>query len=150
MMLMFMIMVMVLVRSHLSVQKFLFQRYRIFHDLQHLLSIELVDRRSDDRCRLINPSQQLHSLLRLLLIHDIGPAHHHSPRKLYLIIKKLAEIAHIHLTLLSVYHGGIAVQRHLLILFSHILNRLDHVRQLAHAGGLDQDPVRMILRDHFL
>ena len=58
-----------------------------------------------------------------------------------LVVVELAEVLHIDLDLGGVSHGDKAVQNHVIGFGGGFLNGNDHVRQLADAGGLDQNAV---------
>ena len=60
----------------------------------------------------------------------------------HLILEKLTEVLEVHLGLERVNNGYKAVQLNLEV---RVLYRSDNVRQLADAGRLDQDAVRMVL-----
>ena len=90
--------------------------------------------------------QQVHHRLQLGLGHTRGAAEDDGTGVLDLVVEELAEVLHIHFALSGVGHGGEAVENGLLHL--QALNGPDDVRQLAHAGGLDEDAVGMVLLHH--
>ena len=66
----------------------------------------------------------------------------------YLVVEELAEVLLIDLALLGIHYCGEAVQNN--VLHAKVLNCADNVRKLADAGGLDEDPVRVVLVQHLL
>ena len=61
-----------------------------------------------------------------------------------LIVEKLAEILHIHLTFCRVRYRGKAVQFHSCFCLNS-LNGADDIRQFTHAGRFNDDPIRLEL-----
>ena len=86
----------------------------------------------------------------LLLAQLLGPGEDDGPGGLDLIVVELAEVLHIDLHLGGVGHGDEAVQLQLRGFGGGVLHGDDHVAELAHAGGLDQDAVRVELGRHVL
>ena len=122
-------------------------KFCMMHSVQNLLSIQIVPgSRNHSRLRIVL-AQKSRRLLKLLLCHALRPAEHDRSRVLYLIIKKLTKVLHIHLALFAVYHHDGAVDAHVHGA-GHILHCLYHIGQLAHAGGLDQDPIRSVGIQH--
>ena len=66
-----------------------------------------------------------------------------------LVVVELAEVLHIHLHLVHIGHGDKAVQLHIQML-SHAFHSAGHIGELAHAGGLDDDAVGVVLLHHLL
>ena len=116
------------------------------HGLQDLGAGELLPGRCNDGRRLVVLPQQVHHRLQLGLGHTRGAAEDDGTGVLDLVVEELAEVLHIHFALSGVGHGGEAVENGLLHL--QALNGPDDVRQLAHAGGLDEDAVGMVLLHH--
>ena len=67
-----------------------------------------------------------------------------------LVVVELAEVLHIDLALGGVGHGDGAAQDHAGDALCYALNSPDHVGELAHAGGLDEDAVGVELVHHLL
>ena len=61
---------------------------------------------------------------------------------------ELAEVLQVDPALARVRHGDGAAQRHLRLRLRHALNRPDHIGELAHAGGLNEDAVGAELVQH--
>ena len=83
------------------------------------------------------------------LVHVLGPAEEDSGGVLHLVVEELAKVLHIDLALHRVHHGDKAVQLHIQVL-GHAFHGAGHVAQLAHAGGLDDDAVGVVLLHHLL
>ena len=94
--------------------------------------------------------QQRHGGLQLLLIQLLRPAQNDRPGGLDLIVIELAEVLHVYLHLGGVRHGDEAVQLHVRHVLHGVLHRHDHVTELAHAGGLDEDAVGVELLMYLL
>ena len=129
---MMMLMYMSALRAYLLFHHLLFQRYRIFHYLKKLLSVQIFYRGSNDSCFLIQAAEKFHRLHCLFLIHNVCSAHNDSACILYLIVKELAKVSHIHFAFFCIYHCCIAVQ-HKTCFLLNILHSADHVRKLTYA-----------------
>ena len=139
--------VLMLMALHHFFQQVLLHGIRLLNNLQKLGAGQLAARRGDNRGLCIVLPQQLHCLLHLVRRHHIGPAHHDGSGIFNLIVKKFTKILHVHLALRRVHNRHGAVERHL-NLRRHVTHGLHHVRQLAHAGRLDNHPVRMVFGQH--
>ena len=73
-------------------------------------------------------------------------AEHDATRVFNLIIKELAKVLHIHLALRSVYDRRKSVESSVMLLCT--LCRLDNVRKLSYARGLDENTVGLIFVDN--
>ena len=118
------------------------------HRSQKLLPVQLVPRSRYNGSRWIFLPQQCYTGIQLFPAHTGSPAQNNGAGVLHLIIEKLAKVFHIHLGFGSVHHSGKAVQHH--IVHFQVLHRTDHIAQLAHAGGLDQNAVGVIGLHHLL
>ena len=136
-------------RAHFFLHHLLFQRYGVFHYLQKLLSVQILDGSCDNGGSTVDPPEKLHGGRGFVFVHNIRPAHDDRSGVLYLIIEELAEVSHIHFAFLGVYHRCVAVQHQSCILLN-ALYCFDHIGELAYAGRLNQNPVRMIGGDNFL
>ena len=101
----------------------------------------------DDRARIVLPKEGQH-LAELRFVYVLGPAQDDGVGALHLVVEELAEVLHVHLRLLGVHHGGEGVE--LDIVGVDALHRADDVGELAHARGLDEDPVRRVLGEDLL
>ncbi len=141
-MLMVMVMMLMLVLQRLHVGS---QRVLALHRLDQLRTGELRPG-SGDQCSLgIMLSDQLHSGVQLCLRYGIRAGQDDGGSGFDLIVVELAKVLHIHLHLTRIGNSHSMTQDHILI--GHLFHSGDHVRQLAHAGGLDNDTVRRILAD---
>ena len=104
----------------------------MFHSCQDLLAFQLIPRSRDDRSLRILLTQHSHTCIQLVLRHFLGTTDHDRSCVLYLVVKELAKVLHIHLAFLTVYNSHRAVQFYLLMC-SHTHNSFGHVGQLANA-----------------
>ena len=126
------IVIVVMMVLMLFLQKFICQGNRMLHNLKDLLAVQLLNWSSDDSSLLIDGTKKLHRLHSFLLIYNIGTAHDNSAGILYLVVKELAEVSHIHLAFLCIHYCGVAVQLDVYI-FLNTLYSLDHVGKLTYA-----------------
>ena len=89
--------------------------------------------------------QQRHGGLQLLLAQPLGAGEDDGAGGLDLVVVELAEVLHVYLDLGGVRYGHKAVQLHVRYVLHGVLHRHDHVAELAHAAGLDEDAVRVEL-----
>ena len=83
--------------------------------------------------------------VQLGLGNGIRPGQDDGGGGLHLVVVEFAEVLHIDLDLARVHHGYGVAQGHFII--HDLLHRADDIGQLAHAGGLDEDPVGVVLLD---
>ena len=88
--------------------------------------------------------------LQLLLAQLLGPGEDDGAGVFNLIVVELAEILHVDPHLGGVGHGDEAVQLQFRGLGGGVLHGHDHVGELSHAGGLNEDAVRVELGGHVL
>ena len=67
-------------------------------------------------------------------------AKHDTSSALNLIVEKFSKVFHVHLAFISIYNGSKSTKDCPLCICS--LDRLDNVRKLTNAGGLDKNSVR--------
>ena len=108
---------------------------------------QLIPRSGDDGGVGVVLLQQGDDLVQLVLGHVLGAGEDDGAGGLDLVIEELAEVLHIHLALLGVDNGHGAAQLHGGGLVGVAHGAAD-VAQLAHAGGLDDDAVGVILLHH--
>ena len=147
MMLMF-VLVGLMLSAHL-LQHLVGQRH-LFHGGQNGLAVNLIPGGGDDGGGGVLLPQQGGSRLQLLLRQLLGTAEDNGAGRLDLVVIELAEVLHIDLHLAGVSHGDEAVELHVRHVLDGVLHRHDHIAELAHAGGLDEDAVRLELLVHFL
>ena len=119
-----------------------------FQRLDQLLARQLAPRGGDDGCNGIMLPQHGNGRVQLALGDGIGTGQDDGGGGFDLVVVELAEVLHIHLDLARVGHGHGIAQRDLVI--RHLAHGGDDVGQLAHAGGLDQNAVGMVLGDDLL
>ena len=122
----------------------------LFHGGQNGLAVDLIPGGGDDGGGGVLLPQQGGSRLQLLLRQFLGTAEDNGAGRLDLVVIELAEVLHIDLHLAGVGHGDEAVELHVRHVLDGVLHRHDHIAELAHAGGLDEDAVRLELLVHFL
>ncbi len=120
------------------------------HGLQDLLAGQLVPGGGEDGGLLVFLPEEPDRPVQLGGVQVLGAGEDDGAGVLHLVVEELAEVFHIHLGLGGVHHGDEAVQPQLRGVFPHPLHGGDHVGQLAHAGGLDDDTVRGVVRQHLL
>ncbi len=89
------------------------------------------------------------------LFHPVGGEHLGAAEDdgiggLDLIEEELAEVLHVHAALARVHHGRAAGDHHFGVLFAALLHRVDDFAQLAHAAGLDDEAVGVVLLDQLV
>ena len=119
------------------------------HGIHNLLALQLVPVGGDDGgFRVLLPDHG-HGAGDLVLTGSAGTAQNDGIGMADLVVVELTEVLHVQPHLVHVRHGHKAVQLHI-PLGGNALHGLGHVAQLAHAGGLDQDAVRLVLVDNLL
>ena len=113
-----------------------------FHGGEQLLAGQILPRGGDDAGVLIQAAQHGNGLVEALLRALSRAGQQDGTGMRHLILEKLTEVLEVHLSLERVNNGYKAVQLNLEV---RVLYRSDNVRQLADAGRLDQDAVRMVL-----
>ena len=113
-----------------------------FHGGEQLLAGQVLPRGGDDAGVLIQAAQHGNGLVEALLRALRRAGQQDGTGMRHLILEKLTEVLEVHLGLERVNNGYEAVQLNLEV---RVLYRSDNVRQLADAGRLDQDAVRMVL-----
>ena len=117
----------------------------LLHGGQNGLAVQLVPGGGQDGGGGVLLPQQGRGGLQLLLGQLLGPGQDDGAGGLDLVVIELAEVLHIHLHLAGVGHGDKGVQPHIRNIRHGVLHRHDDVAELAHAGGLDEDAVRLEL-----
>ena len=113
-----------------------------FHGGEQLLAGQVLPRGGDDAGVLIQAAQHGNGLVEALLRALSRAGQQDGTGMRHLILEKLTEVLEVHFCLERVNNGYKAVQLNLEV---RVLYRSDNVRQLADAGRLDQDAVRMVL-----
>ena len=120
----------------------------VLHGLQDGLAVQVVPGSSDDGSVGVVLPQQLHGVQQLLLAHAVGTAEDDGGSMLHLVVEELTKVLHVYLALGGIGHGDEGVQLDVGVV--QTLDRTDDVGQLAHAGGLDEDAVGLVLRQDLL
>jgi hypothetical protein len=115
----------------------------LFHGLHDLLTGQLFPGSGDNDSLGVFLPQQGHSLEQPILLHAAGAGEDDGACVFDLVVVELTEVLHIDLALGGIGYGHHAADLHIVGLSP--LDSLGHVAELAHAGGLNEDPVRMVL-----
>ena len=151
--LMMMLMVMVMVTAGAMLMVFMMhllqccqlhcQSRLAFHGGNQLRAGELTPGCCDDGCLFIMGTQHFHSGIQLGLGNRIGTGQDDGGSSFDLIVVELTEVLHIDLDLACINDRDGITQCN--ITGGNLLHRTDHIRQLANAGRLNDNPVGMIL-----
>ena len=128
--------------------QFLGQRM-VSHGGQDHIAGDLIPGSGDDGGIGVVLLQKLHHFVQLLLGHVLRAGEDNGAGGLDLVVEELTEVLHIHLALLGVDDGDGAAQHHGGGLVG-VAHGAAHVAQLAHAGGLNDDAVGVILLHHIV
>ena len=90
------------------------------------------------------------ALLDALRGQQLRAAENHRRARLNLVEEELAEVLHIHAALACVYNGRAAGHNEVAVAFLRALDGSEDFAQLTHAGRLNQQAVRMILRNQII
>ena len=90
------------------------------------------------------------ALLDALRGQQLRAAENHRRARLNLVEEELAEVLHIHAALARVHNGCAAGHNEVAVAFLRALDGGEDFAQLAHAGRLNQQAVRMILRNQVI
>ena len=112
-----------------------------FHGGEQLLAGQVLPRGGDDAGVLIQAAQHSNGLVEALLRALSRAGQQDGTSMRHLILEKLTEVLEVHLGLERVNNRDETVQLNLEV---RVLYRSDNVTQLADAGRLDQDAVRMV------
>ena len=143
----------VLIVLMMMVMMNMFQRCKIlcqsrlaFHGFQKLSTRQLTPRRGNDGGVGIMLPEHFYGLVQLGLGDRIGPGQNDGGSSLNLVVVELAKVLHIDLDLASIHHCHGEAQGNIGI--GDLLYSGDHIGQLAHAGRLDNNAVRVVLADN--
>ena len=118
----------------------------LVHSLADGHTADLCPRRGDEARRGIKPLEQRQRGLYLLLGGAIGARQDYKVGAFHLIVEELTEVAHIHFALARIDNGAFCT-------YLRALNTLDglcNVAELADAGRLDNNAVRLEIVDDLL
>ena len=130
----------------LVLEQFLCKAVLDLHCLKDLLAVDVIPRSGYDGSMLVELADHRKSLSELVLGELLGTAEYDGLCSFYLVLVELAEVLHIHLDLGRVNYGCVGVEYEIVALNVH--DSLEHVRQLADAGRLDKDTIRVELLKH--
>ena len=126
----------------------LFHRSFSSHGLQHLRARQFAPGGRHQGRLLIMLPQQSHRCIQFCLGDHVGTRQNDRGGGFDLIIIELTEVLHINLDLTGISHCHCIAQLH--ILAGYLFHRCHHIGQLAHSGGLNDDPIGMILLDYLV
>ena len=118
------------------------------HGLLELLAGQLVPGGRDQGGPVVVLTDQLHGRLQLGFGDVLRAAQHDAARRFDLVVVELTEVLHIELDLRRVGHSHGSAENSLML--RGLFHRHHDVGELAHAGGLDQNAVGVIVVDDLL
>ena len=124
----------------------LFKGILVLHRLENLCAGELIPRSGNDGGVLVVLAQQSDAGFKLFGLDTVRAAQNDGVCVLDLVVIELAEVLHIHFALVCIGNGGEAIQRN--VFHVQVLHGTDHIAQLAYAGRLDQNAVRVVGLQH--
>ena len=124
----------------------LFKGILVLHRLENLCAGELIPRSGNDGGVLVVLAQQSDAAFKLFGLDTVRAAQNDGVCVLDLVVIELAEVLHIHFALVCIGNGGEAIQRN--VFHVQVLHGTDHIAQLAYAGRLDQNAVRVVGLQH--
>ena len=147
MLIMVMVVMVVLVLGLLGKElQLLFKGILVLHRLENLCAGELIPRGGNDGGVLVVLAQQSDAGFKLFGLDTVRAAQNDGVCVLDLVVIELAEVLHIHFALVCIGNGGEAIQRN--VFHVQVLHGTDHIAQLAYAGRLDQNAVRVVGLQH--
>ena len=137
------VIVVMMVLLHLG-EKLVGKRHRLFHRVMNRLPAQLIPRSRDDRRVRILLTDHADRVVDLLLRCILCAGQDNRSGALDLVVVELAEVLHIHLNLLHISYRD--QRSDLQIAFLRcVFDRAADIGELAHAGWLDDDVIRMKL-----
>ena len=147
MLIMVMVVMVVLVLGLLGKElQLLFKGILVLHRLENLCAGELIPRGGNDGGILVVLAQQSNAGFKLFGLNTVRAAQNDGVCVLDLVVIELAEVLHVHFALVCIGNGGEAIQRN--VFHVQVLHGTDHIAQLAYAGRLDQNAVRVVGLQH--
>ena len=126
----------------------LFKGILVLHRLENLCAGELIPRGGNDGGVLVVLAQQSDAGFKLFGLDTVRAAQNDGVCVLDLVVIELAEVLHVHFALVCIGNGGEAIQRN--VFHVQVLHGTDHIAQLAYAGRLDQNAVRVVGLQHLM
>ena len=136
-----MVMVM-MVMLFFKLVKFCFKSILSLHCLKQLRTCKLSPRSCNNNCAAILFTKHIYAFCYLCVTKTVGMAKYYASRIFNLVVEKLAEILHIHLTLHSINNSCKSVESR--AVRNCALSRLNNVRKLTNARWLDKYSVGLI------
>ena len=124
----------------------LFKGILVLHRLENLCAGEQIPRGGNDGGVLVVLAQQSDAGFKLFGLDTVRAAQNDGVCVLDLVVIELAEVLHVHFALVCIGNGGEAIQRN--VFHVQVLHGTDHIAQLAYAGRLDQNAVRVVGLQH--
>ena len=118
------------------------------HRLRELRTCQLLPGGRDNGCAVVSLAEQFDGLIQLLLRNSVGPGHDNGRGGFHLVIIELTEVLGVYLYFSGIHHRNGITQSDLFI--GNLIDSADHIGQLAHTGGLNDDPFRGVLGDHLI
>ena len=118
----------------------------LFHRRENSFTVEIIPRSSNYNSALVIFSDNVKRLLELVLLCCLCVRENNAGCVLDLISEELAKVLHIHLALVSINNSGEGVE--LRLLATNCRSRLNNVRELTNARGLDNNSVGMVFIKH--
>ena len=126
-----------------KLSEFAFKRLQMFHSRKNFFAAELVPRRRNDSSFGIVFTHKLISRFQLVCTCFIGVTEHYTRRGFYLVVKKFAEVFHIHFTFRCIDHRCISVYFAVGKISS--FNRADYVGKFTDTRRFDNDSFGVII-----
>ena len=148
MMVMLMFLVVFLCRQTLHLQPGQFRRQAglAFHGLEQLLAGQGIPGGGDNGGHTVVLPEHGHGSIQLGLGNGIGPGQDNGGGGFHLVVVELSKVLHIHLDLARIGNRHGIAQGDLVI--GDLVHGADHIGQLAHTGGLNENPVGIVFRNH--
>ena len=141
-----MLMLMVMLMGFFQFFQLCSQGRLAFHSGNQLLAGQITPGSGDDGSLLIMLPQQGNCCIQLCLGNRIGTGENNGRCGFDLVIVELTKVLHIDLYLACIHHSHGVAQGD--FIGGDLLYSTNNIRQLAHAGGFDDDTVRIVLLDH--
>ena len=119
-----------------------------FHCLHQLCACQLIPRCCYDGSLRIMLAEQFNRLIQLLGRNCIGTGQYDGCGSFDLIVIELTKVLHIDLDLAGIHNSNGAIQ--LYVVIGHLFHGGHNIGQLANAGGLDHDTIRIILSNDLI
>ena len=126
------------------------QGLAVLDDVEDEIWLHVIPGSGDDTGVRMGFCDQLAAFFHAVGIQQLGTAEDHGGGALYLVQKEFAEILHIHPAFAGVHHRGAPADFDVRMTGFCFFHSGENLAQLAHAGGLHEDPVGMISIDQLV